>query len=213
MPFILIPIDSQYPPTWESVSSGVPVADYDVTDADSVLRPTEGQDRTNYFTQQRWQGDLFKRDILLAKQVKQLLDFLSSRSGVCFNTPDVAIQPLTWVTIGRMRLDATQHPAGGWLVGAMVRYLGTSFPLVGSPGAGNCRLDVVATDNTVAATAAASASADVNIFLASAITDRGTEIAASEAAEEYELRVYNTHATGAIVASAAVILQPREQAP
>jgi len=210
MPIDIIPFDTQYPPTWESISGGVPLPGIaSVVDADSALRPTVGEDKVNYFNTQRPQGDLFKRDLILNKQLKTLIDYLATRSGPCMNTPDITLQPQTWVVVGRMRFDPTNCPSGAWLVAAQVRYLGAgAFPTTGTPTVADCELVIADTAAAVTATISAVATPTGSMFLVADRANRsGTTMLANGASKEYELRLYNNHATASIIASATVIWQ------
>ncbi len=210
MPIDIIPLDTQYPPTWASISGGVPLPGVaSVTDPDSALRSTVGEDKVNYFNAQRWEGDLFKRDLIINKQLKKLIDYLATRTGPCMSSPDITLQPQTWVVVGRMRFDPANCPSGAWLVAAQARYLGAgAFPATGTPAASDCALVIADTAGAVTATISAVATPTGSMFLVADITTRsGTVMAASGASKEYELRLYNNHATASIIASATVIWQ------
>lgn len=97
MPIAYNLLDTVFPPTWDGTSP-VPLGD-EVLDASSALRTTAGDDWQNYFTSQRAEGDLFKRDVLLSMGLKQVVDYLATRAGLLFNFPSAFVAPNTeaWI--------------------------------------------------------------------------------------------------------------------
>ena len=117
MPLSLQQIDSNYPPTWPGTpATGVPyVNDPSSASGGTGLRFINGQDPVNYFTHQRSEGDLFKRDLEVYKGIKQLTDYIGSRTGIILNLPATILEPVDGsvshsITIGRVPLSSKQSP-------------------------------------------------------------------------------------------------------
>lgn len=115
----LVSLDTLYPPTW----NGTPLAVPEVIDADTALRATVGDDPVNYFVSQRVEGDLFHRDLVLAKAINDLSGYMSNYSGLVWNLPAVSVAPGQEVRFADVPLAPTAH--GYLLVGAGVRSLYT----------------------------------------------------------------------------------------
>ena len=99
----LIRLDNVFPALWETVWGGLhpePLDPY--VDSESRVRFIDGQDPVNYWVNQRFQGDLFKRDLLQAEVSRRIIDYLSARQGYFFSIPAVTLQPDTYIPIGAM---------------------------------------------------------------------------------------------------------------
>ncbi len=86
-------LDTNLPPTWVRPSDAtynLPAGLSAHTDPDSKLRSIVRQDVFHYFTYQRAQGDLFKRDLILQQQVNLLA---SNLGGLTFSIPTTRVAP------------------------------------------------------------------------------------------------------------------------
>lgn len=92
MPITIRRLDTHAPPEWLDTWSGVDdFADNPFTDANTSLRATVRHDKVNYFTSQRTEGDLFKRDQVTELNCTNLNNFLGTRTGMVFNQPSVRL--------------------------------------------------------------------------------------------------------------------------
>lgn len=61
----------------------------EITSFESPVRSTLRQDVVDYTTSQRWEGDLFKRDLILANALNAFMNSIGQRSGLTFSLPTV----------------------------------------------------------------------------------------------------------------------------
>lgn len=93
MPIQKLPLDNTPPPTWGNPDGVTAPPDGSVVDVPTSLRWITGPDRLNYHTSQRYQGDLFYRDLRLDGQLNGIIDFLGNRTGWALNMPAVQLLP------------------------------------------------------------------------------------------------------------------------
>lgn len=205
MPLAFIQLDTTYPPTWEATWGRTPAYAGDpgtpVVDPDTAVEFITGEDKVNYFTSQRYQGDLFKRDVIINNAIRSIIDYLSTRTGPVLSLPDTTLWPNSFLTLGHLRFTAAQNPSGAYVVGGLVRR-------VSGAADEDCVMRIVdMSDASVLATVASSTFGSTAIWLADPTTARSGVVMAHT--NEYEVRLYNLHATQALVASAALAFQAR----
>lgn len=95
------PLNNQAPPTWSNADGSAPVPPGDVTETATKLRHIDNQDRLNYFTSQRYQGDLFYRDWRLDTQINGVIDYLATKTGLTYNLPLAEIHTGKYAVLAR----------------------------------------------------------------------------------------------------------------
>jgi hypothetical protein len=89
---VLVPVvrldNTSIPPTWDGTN---PEISDPYTDADTGLRYSVGSDDYNYGTDQRIEGDLFKRDLIAGEGIAALSSFLLANSGFTLISPSVKV--------------------------------------------------------------------------------------------------------------------------
>lgn len=101
MPVLKKPLHNTPPPTWTNPDGVTAPPDGSVVDTTTSLRWIVGEDFMNYHTSQRYQGDLFYRDIRLDDQMNGVIDFLGERTGLTFNQPATELLPGKHVCLGQ----------------------------------------------------------------------------------------------------------------
>ena len=186
MPLQLTQLDTTYPPTWD----GTPHPDVAVlVDALTALRYMEGQDKVNYKTWQRSEGDLFKRDIVSFKNLKDLTDYIGSRNGLLFNSPAYAVAPSTELVLsvpGVSNFNSHYVVAAGAHIRIGAASANTGVRIVNTNGEA-----VVNTVTTLT---------EVEFF-ATTIEDRGADIA-----DPLRLELFNEGATDVVLAGWVALL-------
>lgn len=114
-PFQLTPLDNVVPPVWEAIHGGVNPETTPIVDAATALRHTTGDDPVTYFTDQRPQGDLFKRDLVLQGTIRRISDYLAARQGLTFSAPMIRLPADTEIAFGSVA--PTDEIEGYWVVG------------------------------------------------------------------------------------------------
>lgn len=154
-----------------------------IEDEATSLRHTLFADRVNYFTSQRWQGDLFYRDLRIA-------GFLGSRTGLCFNQPKTQLLTGKWLSLANFTVTDPQ-----------MIVVGLQCMIEGVTGATGTVLEVVNLATGATGTIVASKTANDKQIM----WDGVNMIPAGQAVE---IRLHNT--SGAtVVAEGLAILQPR----
>lgn len=102
-------LDNIFPPTWDGTKPYQPGDEH--VDPLSALRWTRGQDWYNYFTQQRLEGDLFKRDLMKEADLQALIDFLATRPPLTFNGATVFVGASDSVSLGRVNFPRADNQA------------------------------------------------------------------------------------------------------
>ena len=117
MPLRIYQLDTNYPPTWQGTAAqGVtPLTDPATASGGTGVRFVNGQDPVNYFTYQRVEGDLFKRDLELLGSEQKIVDYMGSRTGISLNIPATLLEPPDggvshYITLGRLPVSASQIP-------------------------------------------------------------------------------------------------------
>lgn len=194
-----------------NISAGVVAAVLSTTvDAETHMRHSEGQDKINYFVWQRWQGDLFKRDLVNQLSIQAVVNYLGSRSGIGYNMPSTCVVRDSYIVIGHIRL--TQHQGSkGWIVGMGIKVLDTiSLPVV-MP-----RLQLWKTSTPTPVEVATLTAvnpllvAPAAFFLAANANNalvRGTGINANTGVEDYEVRLLNEDLAVDVRVTAAFVWQ------
>jgi hypothetical protein len=197
MPFPITRLDNVFPPTWESVWGGTHPEPYDPhIDSESRVRFITGEDPVNYFTAQRFQGDLFKRDILQSQSIRRIIDYLASRNGYFYNIPSVTLAPNTYIPLGAMM--STEQIEGYYLVAYVcnIHYGAIS----------DIELRVIDQD-TGAVLGFFNPTGNQNISWAVSLAQidgkRGKLV------DNFEIRLYNKGSSDIITAQASVILSPK----
>jgi hypothetical protein len=197
MPFPITRLDNVFPATWESVWGGEHPEPYDpYIDSESRVRFVNGEDPINYFVAHRFQGDLFKRDILQSQSIRRIIDYLAARKGYFYNIPSITLAPNTYIPIGAMM--STEQIEGYYLVAYVcnVHYGALS----------NIELRVIDQDtgsvlSNFIPIGGRNVSWAVNV---SQIQDRRGKLI-----DNFEIRLYNKGTTDIITAQASVILSPK----
>jgi len=194
----LVTLDTQYPPVWSGTAvSGVTPA----VDATTALRHTTGDDKVNYFTRQRSEGDLFNRDLANFKMLKELIDHLSTRGGLTFTTPQVSLTTGTHLSLGRFGGLPSEVPE------YFVAGLGCFLLAGGTNGSVGVRIVKVSDASLlIGATAKDSITWDGSTPVAP--TDlRGTEL---DGTDPMEAQIYN-ESGGTVIAQGFAIVRPRNR--
>jgi hypothetical protein len=197
MPFPITRLDNVFPATWESVWGGEHPEPYDpYIDSESRVRFVNGEDPVNYFVSQRFQGDLFKRDLLQSQSIRRIIDYLAARKGYFYNIPSVSLAPNTYIPLGAMM--STYQIEGYYLVAyaCNVHYGSLS----------DIELRIVDQDSGAvlglfSPTGNQNLSWSVNV---SQINGRRGKLI-----DNFEIRLYNTGSTDVITAQASVVLSPK----
>jgi hypothetical protein len=197
MPFPITRLDNVFPSTWESVWGGEHPEPYDpYIDSESRVRFINGDDPVNYFVAQRFQGDLFKRDLLQSQSIKRIIDYLAARKGYFYNIPSITLAPNTYIPIGAMM--STEQIEGYYLVAYVCNiHYGVLSDI---------ELRIVDQDSG-AVLGFFTPSGEQNISWAvnvSQISGRRGKLI-----DNFEIRLYNTGTTDIITAQASVILSPK----
>ena len=79
----------------------------------------EGHDKFSYFTEQRKEGDLFKRDLVIGASLQQLVGFLSTRQGMVLAANCTSIAAGSFLSLGKIVCPSNKL-TGGWAVYATV---------------------------------------------------------------------------------------------
>ena len=142
-----IVMDDMVPPTWDGLAT--PLSAVNTTaDQNTRCRFLVGQDILNYFTGQRIEGDLFKRDLVLKQSQQELIDFLSTRAGMTISVCDVIIPApdsgSSYITIGRINIPSSIGLTGGWVVQGVI----DTVLFQGAGNLSNVSLSVVPIDST-----------------------------------------------------------------
>ncbi len=192
MPFQIRRLDTRVPATWTGVDEHEtdPFVD-DLT----WLRATGGEDKVNYWNQQRWQGDLFKRDLISELNLRTLANFLATRTGLRYGGPAVRLGVDNALILGRVT-----PPAGTprwYVVGGELRNLTDAVT--------GASLEVIRDSDSVVIW---SSTAYGVTFAAATLNDRGPLLVAGVS---YTFRLIN--GTGAKkIFSGSIIVQPRTYA-
>lgn len=97
-------LDNRFPPTWEGVS---PELGDPFVDPDTFVRFIQGNELFHYSIDQRAQGDLIRRDLVLLGNQRKMLEYLSLKPPVQVNAPPIVV-PGT----GTVRAATINVPAG-----------------------------------------------------------------------------------------------------
>jgi hypothetical protein len=211
MPLPPTSLDNAYPPIWlQNYSSGktvegVAVADLTpITDANSLYRRINGEDKQNYWNMQREGGDLFHRDLLLEAFLKRIINYLGQRSGLLFHLPETIIAPTRHVVIGNIgNLATSAEDYTGFFVSACRVNKVTD--------SGDCGVRIVKADATVVYTATSYGTpADSNIFTTEELADdaRGEDILVADGTG-FQIQAFNEHASNNAVLSGFIMLAPK----
>lgn len=133
----------------------------DVPDAITKLRWIDNQDKVNYFTSQRVQGDLFWRDLWLDAQLNALVDFVGLKTGLTFNGPLTRIKSSTMAATLNATTTVTVVSTALLAVGQTV--LGTNIPAL-------ARIASITNATTFVLTAAATGSGSVTITIGNSVS-------------------------------------------
>lgn len=195
IPFIRL--DNVFPATWESVWGGIHPEPYDpYIDSESRVRFISGQDPVNYFTSQRFQGDLFKRDLLQAEVARRIIDYLSARQGYFFNIPAITLQPDTYIPLGAMM--NTDQIEGYYLVAYVCN--------IDYGAIGDVELRIVDQD-TGTVLSHFNPTGEQNLVWAVGTSRVNNE--RGKLVDNFEVRLYNKGCDDIITAQASVILSPK----
>jgi hypothetical protein len=191
-------LNNVFPPTWD----GTPIGSGDVGDVGTQLRYMEGHDKYNYFTDQRREGDLFKRDLAIDAQLQALINFLSTRSGMVLSTPGTALPANSYMSLGKIS-NPGDKVTGGWAVYATVDDVSFS----GTETSNKIKLEVIPVDGSDTVIDAAVFSVNGNSveaakWGATLTTDRGPFIDLVN--EIYDVRVSNTSSFDALFSARLV---------
>ena len=96
-------LDNRFPPTWDLVS---PEADDPYADPESFVRFTQGHDTWHYSVDQRFIGDLMRRDLLLQRNLQQQVVDYSLRPPIQFHTQPVTVRAGTSVLVAGFQIPA-----------------------------------------------------------------------------------------------------------
>jgi len=110
MPIPIRRLDANYPPVWTPPPDGEQAVTDGFDEPTTALRETEGQDPINYFTRQRVEGDLFNRDLASEVNVSKLRNFLSTRTGLTYNTPAVRLRGGDALLLGTIKVPSGDQP-------------------------------------------------------------------------------------------------------
>lgn len=197
MPIPITRLDNVFPATWETIWGGVHPEPFDpYIDSETRVRPIEGQDPINYFTSQRFIGDLFKRDLIQSQMLRRLVDYLAARQGYLYNIPSVTLPPNSYIPIGAMM--ATEQVDGYYLAAYIlnVRYGQLS----------DIEIRIVDQDTQAVLSAFAPSGTQNLRWIVSASKIEG---ARGPLVDNFEIRLYNKGATAVITAQASVVLSPK----
>jgi len=193
----LIRLDNVFPATWESVWGGIHPEPYDpYLDSESRVRFIDGQDPVNYFTAQRFQGDLFKRDLLQAETSRRIIDYLSARQGYFFNIPSVTLQPDTYIPLGAMM--GTDQIEGYYLVAYVCN---VDYGLIS-----DIELRIVDQD-TGAVLSHFNPTGEQNLVWAVGTSRINNE--RGKLVDNFEIRLYNKGCEDLVTVQAGVVLSPK----
>jgi len=197
MPFPITRLDNVFPPTWESVWGGIHPEPYDpYIDSESRVRFISGNDPVNYFTAQRFQGDLFKRDILQSQSIRRIIDYLASRNGYFYNIPSITLAPNTYIPLGAMM--STEQIEGYYLVAYVCNIQYGSI--------GDVEIRIIDQDNGAVLSffnPAGNQNISWAVNLAQIEGKRGKVV------DNFEIRLYNKGTSDIITTQASVILSPK----
>jgi hypothetical protein len=175
-------LNNMFPPTWDGDQAPLDSINTE-NSVESELRHFRGHDFFNYWTMQRTEGDLFKRDLILSQDIRAIVNLLSSRFGNSIDSGDVVLpyHPLgSYHTVGRIYIPSGQF-VGGWVNALGVR--GIKFS--GSGVASDVSLVVVEVNGSGVAIDTIT-DATSTVWFASNITDRGVQI---ETGKNYDIRL------------------------
>jgi hypothetical protein len=192
MPFQLRRLDTRIPATWD----GTDEFELDPhVDDDTWLRASVGEDKTNYFSFQRPQGDLFKRDLISEQNLRNMANFLATRTGLRYGGAAVRLGIADALILGRVTIPAATprwYVVGGELKNITDAVVGAS-------------LEVMRDSDSVVIWSTTSYG---TTFAAAALTDRGPLLVAGQT---YTFRLIN--GTGAKkIFSGSILVQPRTYA-
>ncbi len=189
MPFPLRRLDTRVPATWSGTDEHVSDP---FVDNETWLRATVGDDKQNYFNQQRWQGDLFKRDLISELNVRTLANYLATRTGLRYGVGAVRLAIADSLILGQVTVPVTTprwYVVGGELMNLSDAVEGASLEVTRDSD------DVVIWSTTIYGVT----------FAAAALTDRGPLLVAGET---YTFKLIN--GTGAKkIFSGSIFVQPR----
>jgi hypothetical protein len=193
MPFTFLPLDNQYPATWDDTGK-TRLDSPPVLDVDTAVRYTLGQDWQNYFTRQRTEGDLFHRDLVAYQAISKILNYLGTRAGLVYNVPVTVLRPSKHLVIAPLgnTLTSVEDFTGFYVVAAMARKKVDS---------GNCGLRLKVSGGATLYTA----STDTTIFEVADISTRGSEITGSD----IEAQLYNDHVSVTAEVGGFIAIAPK----
>lgn len=192
MPFTIRRLDTRVPATWdgEDESAGDPYLD-----DDTALRATAGEDGVNYYVRQRVEGDLHKRDLVNEQNLRNMVNFLATRTGLRYGVPAVRVKTGDSVILGRVTVP-TETPKWYVVGGELVNLTDSASGAV---------LEVIKVSDSSVVWSSSTYGVS---FAAAALTDRGPLLVAGQT---YLFRM--TNGTGAVkVLSGSVLVQPRTYA-
>ena len=189
-------LDTVAPPTWD----GTPISLTPVIDVGTALRHFTGDDKLNYWNNQRVEGDLFNRDLANFKTLKSLIDHLSTRGGLTFSSPQISLLDNTHISLGRF----------GGLVAEVPEYFVVGLGCYIQTGGVNANVGtriIKVSDDSVLATSAAKDEIEWSVPGLAPTDTRGVEL---DGTDPMEAQLYN-ESGGVIVAQGFAIVCPRNQ--
>lgn len=212
MPFNNTELDNKFPPIWKSKYGGsksvggVAIATIDgtVQSANTALRPTTGDDPSNYDRKQRVEGDLFHRDLVVADVLQTIINYLGQRTGFTFSSPSVLVPAGKHVVIGYIgNVQTSADDYDAFFLAAASVY---------SSSAASCGVRIVNSGGTIVdIPAAAGNTGDImqsNALSILAMVGGGMTVIDGVG---IEVRLYNESASTRTMA-ATIVLAPRTEA-
>lgn len=97
-------LDNRFPPTWDGVS---PEIGDPFVDPNTFVRFIQGHDLFHYTIDQRTEGDIIRRDLILLANQRRMLEYLSLKPPIQVNTPPIVVPG-----VGKVRSATINIPAG-----------------------------------------------------------------------------------------------------
>lgn len=97
-------LDNRFPPTWDGVN---PEIGDSYVDPGTFVRFIQGDELFHYTIDQRAEGDLIKRDLILLANQRKMLEFLSLKAPIQVNVPPISVPGN-----GKARAATINIPAG-----------------------------------------------------------------------------------------------------
>lgn len=96
-------LDNVFPPTWDGDN---PELTSPYIDPETALRCSQGDDEYNYITDQRPEGDLFKRDLINGAGIRALSAFLATNNGINMVSPGIKVAHGKEVCVGTFPVNS-----------------------------------------------------------------------------------------------------------